>query len=115
MGFLKKLFGQPKQAPPAPAPTPRRRERSYPSFPEGENHVDDPDVKTLADLEHYYRLPQGYEYRVRPDGSPYVFRPADSMEFKVVVEAGMLTIDEPFTRPDGRTGYHTTEVIKAGT
>ncbi len=114
MGLLKGLFGQKKTAPPAPVAAPPRRERSYPNFPEGENHVDDPDVKTVGDLEHYYSLPKGYEYRVRPDGSPYMFRPSDGMEFKIVVEEGMLTIDEPFTRPNGQIGYKTTEIFKKG-
>lgn len=115
MGFLKRLFGQDKKKVATPPPAPRRRERSYPDFPEGdENHIDDPDVKTLDNLYYYYVLPKGYEYRVRSDGSPYMFRPSDGMEFKIVIEEGMLTIDEPFDRGDGRIGYKTTEIFKRG-
>ena len=41
-------------------------------------------------------------------------RPSDGMEFKVVVEASMMTFDEPYDRGDGRIGYKTTEVFKRG-
>ncbi len=114
MGFFKRLFGKGKPAAKSPQPTaaPKRRERSYPDFPEGEgNHIDDPDVKTINDLHDYYVLPQGYEYRIR-DGSPYVLRPADGLEFKILIEAGLMTIDEPYDRGDGRMGYKTTEIFK---
>lgn len=114
MGFLKRLFGKKEKATPPKPPAPKRRERSYPDFPEGESHIDDPDVKTLEDLYHYYVLPQGYEYRTRDDGSPYVLRLSDGTEFKILVEASMLTFDEPYDRGDGRIGYKTTEVFKKG-
>jgi len=109
MGLLKNLFGQKKTT---PETTTKRRERSYPDFPEGGNHIDDPDVKTVADLARYYPLPNGYEYRVRADGSLYMLRPSDGMEFKIVVEEGLLTFEEPFTRTDGTTGSKTIEVFK---
>jgi hypothetical protein len=96
--------------------TPGRRQttpkRNYPSFPEGDNHIDEPDVKTIADLTRHYPLPSGYEYRVRANGSPYIRRSSDGMECKIMVEEGLLTFDEPFTRPDGKTGYKTIEVFK---
>jgi hypothetical protein len=99
-----------------PASSPGRKrttpKRSYPSFPEGDNHIDDPDVKTIADLARHYPLPKGYEYRVRANGSPYIRRSSDGMECKIIIEEGLLTFDEPFTRPDGKTGYKTIEVFK---
>ena len=110
MSFFKRLFGK-KTTPPAPKP--KRRERSYPDFPEGEgNHIDDPDIKTIEDMQHHYILPQGYVYRIREDGSPYILRSADSMEFKILVEAELMTFDEPYNRGDGRIGYKTTEIFK---
>ncbi len=115
MGFLKRLFGKKATPTPPQAPTPsKRRERSYPDFPEGDNHVDDPDVKTLDDLKRYYVLPKGHEYRVYPNGSPYVLRLSDGMEFKIVIEEGLMTIDEPYTRESGKVGYKTTEIFKKG-
>jgi hypothetical protein len=88
------------------------QKRSFPDFPEGDNHIDDPDVKTMADLARHYPLPAGYEYRVQTDGSPYIRRLSDEMKCKIMVEEGLLTFDEPFTRPDGKTGYKTIEVFK---
>jgi hypothetical protein len=99
-----------------PTSSPRRKrttiKRNHPDFPEGDNHIDDPDVKTIADLARYYPLPQGYEYRVRANGSPYIRRSSDGMECKIMIEEGLLTFDEPFARPDGKTGYKTIEVFK---
>jgi hypothetical protein len=53
-------------------------------------------------------LSGGYEYRVRANGSPYIRRSSDG----IMIEEGLLTFDEPFTRPDGKTGYKTIEVFK---
>jgi hypothetical protein len=102
MGFPTSSPGRKQSAP----------KRSYPGFPEGDNHIDDPDVKTIADLARYYPLPRGYAYRVRANGSPYIRRSSDGMECKIMIEEGLLTFDEPFTRPDGKTGYKTIEVFK---
>ncbi len=115
MNFLQRLFGgrKRKTPPQSPAPSPRKPyQRSRPDFPEGDNYVDDPDVRTVEDLQRYYPLPEGFVYRVRPDGVPYVERLSDGYRFTFLIEAGMLTMDEPYTKPDGSTAYHTIEVIK---
>ena len=51
-------------------------------------------------------------YRVRANGSPYIQRSSGGTECKIMIEEGLLTFDEPFTRPDGKTGYKTIEVFK---
>ena len=117
MGLFKKLFGGAQKsrksnqkstaAPSRPAYT-----RSTPPFPEGENHIDDPDIGTVADLGTYYPLPDGFAYRTAEDGSPYVERLADHTKFTFLIEAGLMTFDEPHTLPDGKIHYHTTEIFK---
>lgn len=114
MGFFKRLFGKEKKAAAPPPAVSKRRERSYPDFPEGDNHIDDADVKTINDLHHYYVLPQGHTYRIHDDGSPYILRSSDGLEFKIIVEASMMTFDEPYDRGEGKIGYKTTEVFKKG-
>ena len=114
MGFLKKLLGnkkkqqrssQPKQQPPLA--------RVKPEFPVGENHIDDPDIKTIDDLGKWYTLPKGFDYKISADGSPYIQRQTDQKAFIFLIEAGMLTFNEKAQRPDGKVIYNTTEVIKA--
>ncbi len=120
MSFLGRLFGrnkgekrekQEKVGQPAkPAPT----APAQPDFPLGENIISDPDIKTFADLAHYYPLPAGFDYRQDEKGVPMIVRAQDGRQFHFLIEAGLLTFDEPYTRPDGRTGYKTTEVFKRG-
>lgn len=102
MGFPTHVSGQKSTA----------RKRNYPGFPEGDNHINDPDIKTIADLARYYPLPTGYAYQVRANGSPYIRRSSGGLECKMVIEEGLLTFDEPFTKPDGKIGYKTVEVFK---
>jgi len=102
MGYPKNTLGQKQAAP----------KRSYPGFPEGDNHIDDPDIKTIPDLSRYYPLPAGYEYRVRANGSPYIRRASDGLECQILIEEGLLTFNEPFTRPDGKTAHKTIEIFK---
>jgi len=120
MSFLSRLFGggkkkqqeqreeqrkkQPKESKP--------RVRSQPDFPLGDNIVDDPDVKTFADLERHYPLPAGFEYQETTAGVPEIVLVGHKDRYKFLIEADMLTFDKPYTRKDGRTGYKTTEVIK---
>ena len=116
MSFLSRLFGggkkkqeeQRKEQRKEPKP----RVRSKPDFPLGDNIVDDPDVKTVADLERYYPLPAGFEYQETEAGVPEVVRVGHDDRYKFLIEADMLTFDQPYTRKDGRTGSKTTEVIK---
>jgi hypothetical protein len=83
-------------------------------FPLGKNTISDADVRTFADLSRYYPLPKGFEYRETAAGVPVVYRPADNRSFNFLIEEGLLSFDEPYTREDGRTGYKTTEVFKQG-
>lgn len=106
MGFLDKLFGSKKQKtkkPPAPA-------RSYPT----RSIIGEKDLKTLADFERYYPLPQGFEYHERNKGDFVVVRKSDGKEYVFLVEEGILAWDDPYTREDGRIGYKTTEVLRQG-
>ncbi len=111
--FLARRKKQPLPAarpasPARPAPPPGK-----PDFPLGDNIVTDADIKTIDDLEHYYPLPPGFEYRVTAAGVPQVVRSRDGHVYnRFVIEADMMTFDEPYTRSDGRIGYQTTEVIK---
>ncbi len=113
MGFLKGVFGGKKHEP-NPATAARPQIPSKPSFPLGDNIVSDPDVKTVADLGRLYPLPSGFSYRQDGRGVPFVHRTSDGTQFKFLIEAGLLTFDEAYTREDGRTGYRTTEVFKRG-
>jgi hypothetical protein len=115
MSFLKRLFGGGKKQekpPPEQRQAPKPRLRSKPDFPLGDNIVDDPDVKTFADLARYYPLPEGFEYQQTEAGVPEVVRVGHDERYKFLIEADMLTFDKPYTRKDGRIGYKTTEVIK---
>ena len=113
MGFFKGLFGGKKRES-KPAAAPRPQPASKPNFPLGDNIISDPDIKTVADLERLYPLPAGFSYHQDGQGVPYVYRAGDGTQFKFLIEAGLLTFDEAFTREDGRTGYRTTEVFKRG-
>jgi hypothetical protein len=106
MGFLDKLFAKKKQQSkkrPAPAP-------DYPT----RSIIGEKDLKTLADFERYYPLPQGFEYRERKPGDFVVVRKSDGHEYVFLVEEGILAWDDPYLREDGRTGYKTTEVLRQG-
>ena len=114
MGLFKKLFGaqNKKQIRDSRKQAPDPRVRMKPEFPVGENHIDDPDIKTIADLAKWYPLPSGFEYKAAADGSPYIERLSDEKRFSFLIEEGMLGFDEPQQRPDGKVIYKTTEVIK---
>ena len=111
MGLLDRLFrgGKKKQEKQQKQETPVQ---SKPDFPPGENIISDPDIKTFADLGRYYPLPAGFEYQKTEDGVPVVALVGHDDRYSFLIEAGMLTFDQPYTRKDGRTGYKTTEVIK---
>jgi hypothetical protein len=81
-------------------------------FPLGENSIDDPHIKTFADLARYYPLPEGFEYRQIKEGVPVIYRLADGASFYFLIEEELLGFDEPYTKPDGKTAYRTTEVFK---
>ena len=69
-------------------------------------------MQEIADLGRLYPLPAGFAYRKDAQGVPYVYRASDGTRFKFLIEAGLLTFDEAYTRENGRTGYKTTEVFK---
>jgi hypothetical protein len=106
MGFLDRLFGGKKDKPEQP-PAPQRRHPSR-------SIISEKDLKTLADLDRYYPLPEGFEYHERQEGDFVVVRKSDSKEYIFLVEEGILSWDDPYTREDGRTGYKTTEVPRRG-
>ncbi len=105
MGFLDRLFGG-KKSKPTPPPAPRR----YPS----RSIIAENDLKTLADLNRCYPLPEGFEYRERGKGDFVVARKSDGKEYVFLAEEGILAWDDPYTREDGSTGYKTTEVLRQG-
>ncbi len=118
MGFFSRLFGKKEKKKKAAAPKPsapqRPRVKSKPDFPLGDNIVDDPDVKTFDDLARLYPLPAGFSYRRDEDGVPYIFRASDGKRFHFLIEAELMTFDEPIPREDGSIYYKTTEVFKQG-
>jgi hypothetical protein len=81
-------------------------------FPLGENIISDPDIRTFADLGRHYLLPAGFEFRQVENGVPVIVRPSDGKRFRFLIEEGLLSFDEPYTRKDGRVGYKTIEVFK---
>ncbi len=103
MGFLDKLFGK-KSGPPSSF-----RDR----YPE-RSIVGEPDLKTLADLERHYPLPEGYAYRQKGQTvrDIAVVRQDDGTEFVFLVEEGILAFDVPRRREDGSWGKRTVEVLR---
>ena len=95
MGFLDSLFGKKKKEPKKP-PAPAAPARKYPA----KSIISDPDLKTLADFERYYPLPQGHEYRQRGPRDVVVVRQSDGAEFVFLVEEGILAWDVPRQRRD---------------
>ncbi|MBN1936143.1 MAG: hypothetical protein JW934_15855 [Anaerolineae bacterium] len=100
-----------RPAPPRPAPRPTAPP-SKPDFPLGDSIVTDADIKSLDDLQRYYPLPHGFEYQITAEGVPQVIRSDGYVYDRFVIEADMMTFDEPYPMANGRTGYKTTEVIK---
>lgn len=93
MGFLDKLFGGKKQKAKGPAKPPYKGpSRSI---------INDPDLKTLADFNRYYPLPDGYQYRERGPRDVIVVRQSDGAEFFFLVEEGILGFDIPRQKADG--------------
>ena len=88
------------------------QDRAHFDFPLGQNTVSDPDIKAFADLALYYPLPAGFEYQKTAEGVPVVVRLSDHESFYFLIEEELMSFDEPYTKPDGRTGYRTTEVFK---
>jgi len=82
-------------------------------FPLGQNRIDDADIKTLADLKRHYPLPAGFEYQQTAEGVPVVVRLSDGESFYFLIEEELMSFDEPYAKPDGKTGYKTTEVFKS--
>lgn len=103
VGFLDKLFGK-KSGPPSSF-----RDR----YPE-RSIVGEPDLKTLADLERHYPLPEGYAYRQKGQTvrDIAVVRQDDGTEFVFLVEEGILAFDVPRRREDGSWGKRTVEVLR---
>jgi hypothetical protein len=112
VGFLDRLFGKKekgkKQEPASMPPRPSAK----PDFPLGENIVSDADIRIFSDLARFYPLPAGLEYRQLDQGQPAIVRQADGRQFSFLIEAGLLTFDEPYAKPDGKIAYKTTEVFK---
>jgi len=86
--------------------------RTTSTFPMGGNIISDADIKTFADLGRYYPLPAGFEYQQTAEGVPIIVRLSDGKQFTFLIEEGLLSFDEPYTRSNGKTGYKTTEVFK---
>ena len=81
-------------------------------FSPGKNIISDPDIKTFADLARTYPLPNGFEYQQTQEGVPVIVRLSDGKQFNFLIEEKLLSFDDPYTKPDGKTGYKTTEVFK---
>jgi hypothetical protein len=104
MDFLDKLFGGKEDG----SEQPPAGQRRFPT----QSIIGDKDLTTLADLNRYYPLPEGFEYLVREEGDFVIARTSDGKEYVFLVEEGILTWDEPYTREDGSIGYKTTEVLR---
>ena len=86
--------------------------RTTSAFPLGGNIISDADIKTFGDLGHHYPLPAGFEYQQTAEGVPIIVRQTDGRQFTFLIEEGLLSFDEPYTRTNGKSGYKTTEVFK---
>jgi hypothetical protein len=107
MGLLGKLFGKKKQSR-KPAPAPR------PSFDPNRSIIDEPELRTVADLNRHYPLPPGFEYH-QGGTKPIdivVVRQSDGERFLFLVEEGLLSFDVPQQKEDGTWGKRTTEVFR---
>lgn len=113
MGFLDKLFGKKKPAPPRPsAAPPAASQRRYPT----QSIINEADLRSLADFERCYPLPPGFQYRQRGQDPAdlVVVRQSDGQEFIFLVEEGILGFDIPRQKEDGTWGKRTTEVLRRG-
>jgi hypothetical protein len=88
------------------------RERGQFDFPLGQNTISDPHIRAFTDLPRHYPLPSGFEYQQTAEGVPVVVRLSDGESFYFLIEEELMSFDEPYYKPDGRTGYKTTEVFK---
>ena len=104
MGFLDRLLGGSKSKA-RPRSAPKRR---YPT----RSIINEPDLKTLDDLNRCYPLPGGFKYRERKKGDFVVVRASDGTEFVFLVEEGILAWDVPHRRKDGSWGKKTTELLR---
>ena len=77
-----------------------------------QDSIDDPDIKTFADLNRYYPLPDGFVYGQTAEGVPVVERQTDGETFYFLIEEELMGFDLPLTRPDGTPGKKTIEIIK---
>jgi hypothetical protein len=115
MSFLKGLFGKKKKTERIAKPdVPRTPPPPPPDFPLGDNIISDADIRTFADLDHHYPLPSGFVYDQEEGQPPAIVRSADGVRYSFLIEEGLLTFNDPYTKEDGRTGYKTTEVFKRG-
>lgn len=57
-------------------------------------------------------MPSGFEYQQTQEGMPVIVRLSDGKQYTFLIEEGLLSFDDPYTKPDGKTGYKTTEVFK---
>lgn len=105
MGFLDRFRKKRKRQQAPRVVTPPR----YPS----RTLIDEPDLRTVDDLARRYPLPAGFTYRQREQSDFVVVREKDQAVFVFLIEEGILSFDEPYSKPDGRTGYKTTEVLRA--
>ena len=82
---------------------------------DGPKILDSKTTTILKDnISWHYPLPSGFEYLQEESQPPVVVRSGDGARFSFLIEEGLLTFNEPYTREDGRTGYKTTEVFKRG-
>jgi hypothetical protein len=77
----------------------------------GVSYVNDPDVKTLADLARLYRVPATFRYAVTAWGQPVLRRVVDGALFSITAEEGMLTIDVKWLS-NGKPAYDTAEIMR---
>ncbi|MBN1261676.1 MAG: hypothetical protein JXB35_13455 [Anaerolineae bacterium] len=112
MGIFKNLFGKKKTQQPAELPERKPAAVVKPDFPLGDNIISDPDIRRFEDLGRCYPLPAGFDYRCDEGGVPFIMRLADEKRFSFLIEAGLLTFDDPYLRPGGKPAYKTTEVFK---
>ncbi len=117
IGEQKGLFGGFSKIALQPVPAPRRPlasrppartaspaiARSTPPAAVGggsvKSHIDDADIKALADLRRYYPLPEEYDYAETAEGEYRVKRLNDGAQFPILLEEELLGFDVPVQDP----------------
>ena len=69
-------------------------------------------LDTVFKLNHYFPLPNGFAYTEDDNGAPIIVRIDDGLVLPYRMEEALLIFEEPYLRPDGKTGTRTHELFR---